>query len=129
MTHVTVSWSGTGSRTRTSTSPPALNQTRPGVVVDLDVKRLHALQLRGLEDPRELLARGSAEAAGEYVGHCLSPATARTGASSLPRSLPRSRRSIRIGWLLPNRSRRTQGPGGRHVARNALRPTESRGLS
>ena len=30
-----------------------------------------------------------------------------------------SRRSIRIGWLRPDRSRRTHGPGGCHVARNA----------
>ena len=40
-----------------------------------------------------------------------------------------SRRSIRIGWLLPNRSGRTRGPGGCHVARNTSSPTKSRASS
>ena len=40
----------------------------PRRVVDLNLDRLHALQVCGLEHPRELLVRGPAKATGEDVG-------------------------------------------------------------
>src|SRR5450432_2980918 len=38
-------------------------------VIDLDLERLYTLQMRVLEDPRELLACGPAEPTGEDVSH------------------------------------------------------------
>ena len=57
--------------------PGRSEPTAPGGVVNLNIDRLHALQVCSLEDPQELLRRGPAQATGEDVGHrfALSPIT------------------------------------------------------